>query len=298
MEKQPEIIKSNRKITRIPSSILDLNFFKKLYAHLLEINSEGAQHEINNYKRPEGQTDEDFEKSKKETKDLYKVIITISGSKGEFILSQSDSIFDDKKLPYQITNIQLNNAALFNFHYNINPQNMFTLNFYFKKPKIFDFSNRPSNATLNDSKVDISGQSETWVNGAYEKILSLIRERSTKRNWIHARNIYDIFLLFIFIPLIFLNLYRIEKSFANFFTELSPVLTVGVYVFLFFIFLWIFLVLFNYLRWLFPYIEFRSTLKRGSIVHRVFFGGIILSLAYTYIKDLLVKLFSIIFNYF
>jgi hypothetical protein len=284
-------IRSNQKFSRIPSSILDLNYFKKLYQTLTEISKEGARLENENYTKTQDQTDEEFKKMKEETFDLYKVSILIFGTKGEQILSHNISALEENNLPDVITQISFDNSLIFNSSAKQNPQNRFRVIFDFIKPSISNFTPKPSINT-NNSSIEILGQNDNWVNGAYEQIISSLKERKTKRNWLYANNIYEAFLLLIFFPLSFWNLHKISEIFSISSLKLPPAIETGLYIYIFIVLLWLFRIIFNYARWLFPYIEINYGFRKREIAHRFFLFGLITTLIYSFIRDLVVLIIS------
>ncbi|MBT8379172.1 MAG: hypothetical protein KJN64_08070 [Ignavibacteria bacterium] len=289
MSAERSTFRGNQKIQKMPSSIFDLEYFKKLYSKLVAISNDGARYENENYVLQPNQTEEEFQKMKGETFDLYKVTIIILGSKGERIVSHNENIFDVKNLPDEITQILFDNSLSYRNKVQQNPQNMFRIIYDFTKPSIFDFRTKPS-VNINNSSIDISGQNETWVNGVYEQLISSIKERKTKRSWLYANYIYEILMLTLIIPLSILNLHMLSDLLAIPTLNLPSIIEVGLYIYMFILFLWIFRGIFNYSRWLFPYTELQYGIKKTVLAHRVFLFGLITSIIYSLIQAI-IKIF-------
>lgn len=283
-------LRSNQKYSRIPSSILDLGYFKKLHSTLSVISKDGARLENENYSRLPDQTEEDFEKMKNDTYELYKVSILIYGTKGEQILSHTIEAFDESGLPDEISQIIFDNSLIYTSRVKQNPQNRLRVVFDFSKPSIFNFTSKPS-VNTNNSSIEILGQNDNWVNGAFEQINSSLKERKTKRTWLYTNNIYELFLLVIVLPLTFWNLNKISNYFLIPSLKLPSIIEVGLYFYIFIILLWLFRIIFNYARWLLPYIEINYGFRKREIAHRLILLGLITTLLYSFIKDLVVFLF-------
>lgn len=289
MDTQNINLRSNQNSSRIPSSILDLNYFKKLYATLCNISKDGARLENENYKKLPEQSDEDFERMKAGTYDLYAVSILIYGTKGEQILSHNVNAFDEGNLPDEISKIIFDNTLIYTSSVKQNSQNRVRITFDFHKPSIFDFTDKPS-VNTNTSSIEILGQNDIWVKGAFEQINSSLKERKTKRSWLYSKNIYEIFLLTIVIPLSFWNLSKISNLFSISSLNLPSAIEVGFHIYLFILLLWCFRIIFNYSRWLFPYVEINYGFRKKELAHRIILFGLVSTLLYSFIKDFIVFL--------
>ena len=293
MSSEHSTFRSNQKKTQMPSCLFDLEYFQKLYNKLVVISNDGARHENDNYVILPDQTVEEFEKVKKDTYEFYKVSIIIFGSKGEQILSHNENIFEIKNIPDEITQIIFDNSLTYRNKFQQNPQNNFRIIYDFLKPSIFDFGSKPS-ININNSQIEIFGQNEMWVNGVYEIINSSFSERKTNRSWLYAKNIYEIFMLTFIFPLSFLYLQRLSDFFNIPYLNLPPVIEVGLYIYIFILFLWIIRIIFNYSRWLFPYIELKYGVKRTMLAHRLFLFGLLTTIAYSIISSILKLLIKIL----
>lgn len=155
-----------------------------------------------------------------------------------------------------------------------------------------DINSNPSQATRNNSKIQIRGENETWVEGAYSRICKFLQQRKTGRSWFHKNYIYDLFLWFISIPIAFWNMYKIETSLHPFFSQISSVLTICFYLYIFIFIIILSRFLFAYLRWLFPYIELRRQRKRRNQIHKTFVGAIIICIIGGLMLELIINIIS------
>jgi hypothetical protein len=153
------------------------------------------------------------------------------------------------------------------------------IEFDFDNTDIFDLTKNASSKTENMSAIIISGNNNSWVEGTYENLINLLKNSKHSRSWIHQRNIYDLFLWLVVMPLNFWNLITIENNFKIILNSFSSILRVGIYIYAFIIFTLLYRFLFNYFRWVFPYMEFyREDIRKGN-KHRIaltFFTAVIL----------------------
>lgn len=292
MEEKDYTYKSSYRRQSLPSCILDLAYFKKLYEILKTATENGADIEIGQLKKKEGEADVNFEKLKADARKLFKVSIHIFGAKGEYIFTDSSSIFDDPSLPDTITKIVFDNTSKFKaILQQKEPINKFRIEFDFTKQKVFDLTTMPSNATPNKSFINVLGENDTWVSGTYNKVRESLQERAKKRGWLHANNIYDLFLYVLVIPLNLRFLYNINRSLPSRFAEISDFVKVACYLYFFVVVLYGFRVVFNYARWIFPNMELTLPLKKGAIKHRIVLGVILFGIVSAAVYDLIKIIF-------
>lgn len=270
----------------LPSCTLDIVYFKKLYEILSRSAEEGANIEIARVKKMPGQSDEVYEEFKNHAKSLYLITIQILDSKGGYIFTESPSIFDEAKLPDSITRIIFDNSQRFKATLQREPVHRLRVIFDFTKSSIFDFITMPSCATPNNSNIDIVGETETWVHGTYKKVIESLKERGNKRGWLHVNNIYDIFLWFAVIPLNLRLLYKMNLQLQPKFIGMSSFLKVGIYLYFFLILLYAYRIIFNYARWVFPNIEFTTSLQKGATIHRLILWALVLGIATTFLYEI------------
>lgn len=295
MEKSPEVFKSNQRYSKLPSCSFKVQYFEKIFNILKDINKDAISTVKSNLNKNPDQTKQEFDDLKEYISNLYKVEIHIFGSKGEYILADSASIFKEKNLPDHITKVIFDNSTLYKRNTEMEPQYKIRLEFDFSKPDIFDFITSPSIATDNNSYIQVIGNTETWVEGAYRKVVSSLEERKTKRGWLHQKNIYDVILIFFILPLTFWNTYKFQNYFGSFLSETSIIFQVAVYLYIFIFALFLFRTFFNYSRWVFSYLEIQTTLKNKSSLHRIFYVGLFLYIIYEYVTKIIVNVLRFIF---
>ncbi len=272
--------KSNKIFELIPNSTLDLLFFKKLYSVLKGSTDESADHDIAKLVPQPDKTQEEFDGLKKYAKSLYKVVIHIYGARGEYIFTENEGIFDDPSLPDRINRVVFENSTRFKTFTQREPVNQFRIIFDFTAPPIIDFNISPSIATPINSSIDIVGENTTWVSGTYKKIVELLENRKNTHGWLHRNNIWDLFLWAAIMPIIFRILFLLQKASPASISNLSGVLKAAIYVYVFFFLLNIFRILFGYARWVFPYLELNTPLKKTNL-HRIVLGAIVFSIVGT-----------------
>lgn len=284
--------KSDYRSQSLPSCTLEVSYFKRLYEILKTATDEGADIEIAKIRKKPGETDINFESFKRYIKTLFKVSIHIFGSKGEYILTESPSIFDNAGLPDNVTNITFENASKYKaFMQRGEPINRFRIEFDFAEQKVFDFISTPSEATPNKSFIEVSGENGTWVSGTYNKVMESLSGWTNRHGWLHLNNIYDIFLLFAAVPISFGFLYIIDRHLPPQFAELSIFFKVACYIYFFIITMYISRIIFNYARWIFPNIEFIQSTKKRVRYHRYILSTICLSILSTLIWSLIKLIF-------
>ncbi len=300
MNHQTYQYKSNQRFSRVPSCTFEIKHFVKLFGILSDLCREAAGIELSklneNYQQANTQlTETEFETLKKDVKDSYKIHVEIVGTKGEYLTSDSSSIFKEEYLPDVVMGVNFDNSFFYKNAFDRNPSLLIDVKLDFSKPPLIDFITSPSFATTNNSAISFLGENETWVEGAHQKVTSFLEPRQNRRPWLHGKNIYDLFVWVLVIPLTLWNLRKFDLFASHHLTQYSKVLIVGVYIYIFFAALNIFRFAFNYMRWLFPYLELKTSLKDKMAYHRIIFFVIVTAIAGTLAKDLFVWAFKLLF---
>lgn len=286
-EEQPFTYKSSHVFEVLPACTLDILYFKKLYELLTKSAEEGGNIEIARVNKLPGQSDEAFEAFKEDAKLLYRITIQIFDTRGGYISTESSSIFDEVKLPDSISKIIFDNTLRFRSTVQREPIHRLRLIFDFTKPAIFDFNTMPSWAVPNNSNIDIIGETETWVQGTYKNVMESLKERSSKRGWLNKNNVYDVFLWFAIVPLNLRLLYKINLYLQPELVGVSTFLKAGIYIYIFVILLYIYRIIFNYARWVFPNIELVTSLQKGAVAHRIILWALLLGVAGTFMNEII-----------
>ncbi len=169
--------------------------------------------------------------------------------------------------------------------------------FGFEKPTLkIDLQTLPSNPTGNRSVININGRDEDWVISTADRINEFLRKKRAFRPIIHGSGTYDYFIFLAFLPAIIWLYFRYAGGeFSTWIDGQSIFLNVilGIYAILVSLLLARFL--FQYVRWLFPPIEYYKKSRVGAYVHRVVAGAIgstvLLSAIYDLSKSVLTSLF-------
>lgn len=289
-DKENNISITNKLSQKITSLSLDKEELKKLCDILQERANAAADIEVDNYKRGENQDDASFENDKKLMKEAFVLNITIKGANGSELYGPIEEVFNSPNFPENIIDFYVNSETLLKALYNWYPRNSFDLLLDFSKPNIFDFSFMPNQSTPNDSILRVQGYDATWPNGVFHEIINFIKERTSPLSWIHKHSIYDILLCLLSIPLAFWACYKGATFFES--LNINIFLKNSIYVYTFFVSLWIFKILFHYLRWVVPLVEYRN--KRNKIItHRFIFSALLLGILCSFIYDVIKLILNI-----
>jgi len=281
-------LKLHRKMSDLPGCDINLEFVKNFYNELKSLNNEAIDYELKNAQ--ELYKDEQLKNIEEFIKNNMKIIVEINGVRGEMLSSNNESIFDNEKLPNHISMIRFSNEVLMRSGYI--PGNVIKVEFDFNRIDIFDFRESPSNRSGNMSQIFIAGNNKSWVEGTYNNLINVLKDKKNISNLLHKRNIYDLFLWFIIVPMDFYVLALFEENFQNLLYNLSSPLRIGIYIYIFIMFLLIFRITFNYMRWLFPYMAFNIDKNRIRNIHKI-----VLAILWTLIfSPILSKIINRIFS--
>jgi|WetSurMetagenome_2_1015567.scaffolds.fasta_scaffold14486_5 hypothetical protein len=297
-----ELLKANFQGIPISSLKLDLISLKKLVELVTEINLKAKKLEEENIrinsKDPGGNIPkEEVENYVKKILENYLVAIEITEFNGNYsVWYNQDQIFKEEKFPDNIRAIRISNTNRF-----INRNDLFqffriTINLDFSKSMLLNFMSNPSLATSNQSFIEIGGLDTDWVNSSLKAINDYLANRKNNKSWIHKSNVYDLFLWFIIIPLVFWNLQKVETLLDNFQKQISGSFKVFVLLYSFLIGLFVFNFIFKYARWLYPPIELSSQIGNSKKIQRLFLFLIISAIIVRLIIDLFFGIIPILFS--
>ncbi len=230
------------------------------------------------------QADEAYEKDKELLKEGFQLKVLINGNDGQQLYGSISEIFDSPNFPDEPLSILVNSTNMLR-SYNYYPRNSLNLFLDFSKPQVLNFSLLPSQATLNESNISVSGYDSTWVHGVFNEINTFIDKYPSQFTWIHKHSVYDLLVWTIGLPLSFWIVYRLSGILNKLFGNFSVFVQSASYVYVFFATLISFRLLFHYARWVWPLVEYDSV-KNKALKHRVAFGVISLSVVSTFIYDL------------
>jgi hypothetical protein len=117
----------------------------------------------------------------------------------------------------------------------------------FTSPPPLDWNPFPSAPTRNNSIYTVSAQTENGGVSLNARLDGLLSQRKTRWNWLHRQGTYDLLLLFCGFPLTFWAVSRVGSVLIEG-RGLPQVLSIAIYVYLFFALLNVFRVFFSYIR--------------------------------------------------
>jgi hypothetical protein len=214
--------------------------------------------------------------------------VTLRGKDNIELFGSIDDVFDTPSFPEEVLSVYLNSELLYRSNYKYYVGNSFTLFINFSKSKVFDFSLEPSEITPNDSELVVEGSDTLWVNGVYQQVLTAIEDKPSVFPIIHKGGIYDMMVWFLGLPFGFWICYTISSVVKRISVN-HPFIEVIFFTYCFFLSLFCFRILFQYGRWIFPMIEYRSK-RSKTIAHRVVLTSISLGLIGKFIYDAIIFL--------
>lgn len=265
--RQPRI--NNRQTMVVSSLSLDKDDLRRFCDILQERANSAAEIEVGLFQKNE-QTDVQYEANKQTIRDSFQLKITISGKDGEELWGSIEDVFDSANFPEQVKSLYVDSESTLRHVHNYYPHNSFKIFLDFSKPKIFDLSLMPSHGTPNESNIEVKGYDATWVNGVFSEIKKFIDNRSSTLSIVHSHSVYDILLWILGFPLSFWVCYKFSEKIESLFGLSNAFATSALYLYAFIATLFVFRVLFHYLRWVCPLVEYRSKGNR-MLAHRALF---------------------------
>lgn len=271
----------NRQKKKITSLTLSKDDLKTLCLKLQEKANSAAKIEIENYVRGEIE-EEQYKKDLETINELFQLSITITGKNGEEITGVVNELFDLASYPKEVKYVFIDTKIKFKVR-NYNPLNGFRIFLDFTKPKIFDLNFLPSANTPNESNFEVEGYDTTWVTGVFADIGNFLNERKSNFSFFHKHSIYDLLLYLLGFPISFWICYKLSDKLDTLFQNNFMVNASYMYVFL--SSLVIFRLLFHYIRWVTPLVEY---VYDGSKIgtHRTIAFGISISIVSAVIYDI------------
>lgn len=253
--RQPKI--NNRQKMDVSSLSLDKDALKKFCDILQERSYSAADIEVGLFEKRE-QTDEQYQKNINTLRESFELKVTITGKGGEELWGTIDEVFKSVNFPEEVKSLYVDSESTLRHIHNYYPHNSFNLFLDFSKPKIFDLSLMPSHGTPNGSNIEVKGYDATWVNGVFSELKDFIEKRSSTLSIVHNHSIYDVLLWFLGFPISFWVCYKFSAQIENTFTNANAFVTSALYLYTFVATLFVFRILFHYLRWVCPLVEYRS----------------------------------------
>lgn len=204
---------------------------------------------------------------------------------------------EERQFPDDLSTFFASNSSYAQRTINNRPMNVVDAFLSFEKPSLkLDFYTMPSNPTDNRSIINVAGRDEDWVISTTQKIDEFLKKRRAVRPIIHKSGTYDYFIYLAFLPVAIWLFYKQGAALAAWLNEQSMFLNVilGIYAILLTLLLARFV--FQYVRWLFPPMEYYKRHRWGAFVHRSAAAAIgtavVLGASYDLIKVLVQWLLS------
>ena len=255
---------------KIPASEFSRNDLCRLFDQLEAKVQEEANNRVLNLVKPIDTSDADFNSFKQSVRDAYKLSVALRSKDGETFAGTARNVIESVPSDTKISTIDLDCFSTFQARFNVVPKNWFRVHLDFTKPPIFDFTNPVSQPTPNASVFEIVGEDDTWVRAVYDQLHTFFFSKKKGRNWLHARNIYDLFLLIAVIPIIIFILLNLSKVNQARFLDTPFLLDVAVIAYAFLLLVTAYRFSFAYTKWIFPLLELSDIGPRVSRGHRNF----------------------------
>jgi hypothetical protein len=205
-----------------------------LFLILQERSNAAGELEILNYKKMQ-QTEEEYEKNKETISAGFNLNLTVTSVDGKELFGNVEDVFKSPAFPEQIKSIYVNSEVALKTNYNYSPRNSFRLFLDFTKPDLFNLSFTPSQATPNESNIEVQGQDTTWVHGVYSEFNDFVKRHPSTMTWLHKHSVYDLILWVFGFPIAFWVTYRFSGKVDDIFNSVSKFIFMFIY-FLFFCF--------------------------------------------------------------
>ena len=260
---------------------------QRIFERLLVQVNDQAEVELGALQKQANETDEGLSARKEDLRRrVFRITVTIFGTDGSQLFGDDASLFVSPNRPTQVRSIYMTNVTAYQGVTSQRPINFFELLLDFSRPPLLDPNRLVSSPTANDSNLSVGGQRDAWVAAVVEAVDGVLRERRTRRSWVHRAFIYDVGQLLIGVPLGFYVCLKLS-GLVNRVSNIPPFLGAALYVYLFFIALWAYRVLFGYTRWAFPSVELTDN-RDSAQVHRavwwVISGGVLIDVIWEGIK--------------
>ena len=300
MDEHPQVI--NKLTCKILSFSTNKENLHALLKRLQERNDKARDIELNHLKsqkdneippktnEQQKNDDEKIEQALKEGFNLNTHIVSINGKE---LYGTIEDIFKSVNFPNNIKSIYINSENNLKISHNYYVQNSFELFLDFSKPDLFNNSLLPSFATPNESHITVKGFDPTWVNGLFYEFNNFIKDNPAKMTWLHRHSIYDYLVFLAGLPLGFFMVFLFSNFLSNFSITLSSFIHNALYVYIFFCALNLFKKLFDYARWVYPLVEYKSP-QNKALRHRNILGTILIGLVTAFIVTVIKYMFKLI----
>lgn len=250
----------------------DLKF---LYRLIDEKQAECRDHIVGQLSQMDGETPEQYEQRRTLVKNAFITTLLITGQNGQVVAGHGEAMFDSPLVPERIDSVLFDTAVSPKAQLNHNPPDQASVLLDFSRPPLINFANTPSEPTPNNSNWTVSGETESWSTSLSSRLAEFFSERATPTDWLHRTATYDLLLLLGGLPLSLWGAFRLGSTITGN-RNIPTALTIGIYVYAFFLCANVFRALFSYSRWVFPKLELESP-KSSVLKHRLFWSAVVLA---------------------
>jgi hypothetical protein len=131
----------------------------------------------------------------------------------------------------------------------------------------------------------VEGYDATWANGVFREIDAFLDSKPSRLSIVHRHTIYDLVLYPLGIPFAFWLCHKATSIVQELVPE-SGFLQNSLYVYLFAAAIILFRILFHYVRWVFPLVEYRAPTSR-ALLHRASLAALVLGVFGSFVYDVL-----------
>jgi len=280
--------------TRLSQEVVTCSLNKDELHRLVQLLQErantAAEHEVAKFEQRQ-QTDEEYAANIQTLSESFSLRVTVVGANGQELYGTIDEVFNSPNFPEQVKSFYVNSDAILKAAHNYYPRNSFEVFLDFSKPEVFDFSFLPSQRTPNESNFIVQGYEATWANGVFNEIRNFIKEKSAPLYFIHKHSIYDILLWILGFPFAFWVAYRCSGWIDVELKDLSVFVRNALYIYVAVAALVIFRIIFHYMRWIFPILEYRASTNK-AIAHRALLAALGIGIFGSFLYDLIKLIFQ------
>lgn len=201
--------------------------------------------------------------------EMMPIVYNYTAQNGDCMQGLGAPNTSERSFPEDLKSFFVSNATLAERTINYRPLNTVEVFLGFEKPPLkIDLQTLPSNPTDNRSVINVAGRDEAWVIATSQKIEDFFKQRRAYRPIIHGSGTYDYFIFLLFLPTAIWLLYKKGSGITAWLDSQSVFLNVvlGIYVILLTLLLARFV--FQYIRWLFPPMEYYKRSRLGAFIHR------------------------------
>lgn len=290
MEQNQKNTVKNRLKSKIKSLSLNREDMHKLCKVLQERAAAAAEIEVQKFDRGQRSEDE-LAKALQTLREGFELKPTVVGINGEELYGSLAEVFDSVNFPAQVKHLYINSEHVLIGTHNYYPLNSFEIFLDFSKPSIFDFSLMPNLGTPNESNYEVRGYDATWVNGVFSEVNKFIIQRSSTLSIVHNHSVYDFLLWLIGFPLAFWTCFKLSNLIEKLGSGSNNFIINAMYFYAFIAAMFLFRILFHYLRWVCPLVEYKVN---GSkiIAHRAILFILACGIFINFLTDIIKALFS------